>query len=72
MKARRAWTAFLGLAHKQAQKGPEVGQDLPHVVPCAAEDYVLRVSDHSLEEVSSEKSVALHVTQCWFDGGPSS
>ena len=49
-----------------------MGQDLSHVVPCAAEDDILRVSDHSLEEVSSERSVALHVAQFWFDGGSSS
>ena len=46
-----------GLAHKKAQKGPEVGQDLPHVVASAAEDDVLGVSDDSLEEVPPEKSV---------------
>jgi len=31
-----------------------VVQDLPHVVPGTAENDVLRVSDHSLEEVLSE------------------
>jgi len=34
------------LAHKKAQKGPEGGQDLPHVVPNAEEDGVPRVSNH--------------------------
>ncbi len=61
-----------GLAHKKAQKSPDVRQDLPHIVPSAAEDDVLCVSDHFLEEVQSEKSVALHVAHLGFDGGPSS
>ncbi len=34
-----------------------VGQDLPHVVARTAEDDVLCVSGHSLEEVPPEESV---------------
>lgn len=45
------------LARKQAQKGPEVGQDFPDIVPSAAEDDVLHVSEHALEEVPPEQPV---------------
>lgn len=41
-------------ARKQAQKGPEVGQDFPHVVPGAEEDDVRHDSNHALDEIPSE------------------
>lgn len=44
-----------------------MGWILPHVVPGAEEDIVLRVSDNCLREALSEKSLAHHVAEFWFD-----
>jgi hypothetical protein len=48
--------AFPGSPQERA-KSPEAVEVLPLFVPRAAEDDVLGVSDHSLEEVSPDESV---------------
>jgi hypothetical protein len=39
----------------QDTKKPELGKDLPQVVPGPAEEHVLRVSGHVFEEVPAEE-----------------